>query len=162
MGHLFQNNGAHVVRVSSRGDISLPAETYTSCRAWGAPDEEQDSPVFSGSSAGLFEGIFLEFCSGGVVMGVLMVLGPCWAQRCPRVATEGVAIVVATVECLAVERGRSSETGFGSFSSGPFSRDGCLPLALLSAPSLWSVKAPLYGTPPFPPSPSPLHSQPPS
>lgn len=75
-------------------------------------------------------------------MGVLMVLGPCWAQRCPQVATEGVAIVVAPVECLAVERGRSSEMGFGSFSSGSFSRDGCLCPALLSASSLWSVKAP--------------------
>lgn len=38
VGHLFQNNGAHVVGVSSGGDSSLPAETDTS---WGALDEEQ-------------------------------------------------------------------------------------------------------------------------
>lgn len=40
VGHLFQNNGAHVVGVSSGGDSSLPAETDTSWEA-GALDEEQ-------------------------------------------------------------------------------------------------------------------------
>lgn len=70
-GHLFQNKDTcgQGVFPSWRHLASCRNIHLSGLRDPGRGTRPGVLPAISGSSAGRFEGIFLEFCSGGAVMG---------------------------------------------------------------------------------------------